>query len=182
MAGGRRGRSSREVDDWLPSEIAGDARDRSCGLVKITLEGIDYALDVEAPAVAHTPAATELTNRPPYGRRWARRQTRTTPRPRAPTRRPAEDSGEELSSQRAGTKLLDRLLYKGVLPRYAFPTDVVSFHIFDEDRSTPYRPVFQYAPSQGLTVALSQYAPGKVVWVDKQGMESGALYSPMREN
>ena len=36
--------------------------------------------------------------------------------------------------------LLDRLLYKGVLPRYAFPTDVVSFHVFDATsprRSTP---------------------------------------------
>ena len=32
--------------------------------------------------------------------------------------------------------LLDRLLYKGVLPRYAFPTDVVSFYVFDRERST----------------------------------------------
>ena len=34
--------------------------------------------------------------------------------------------------------LLDRLLYKGVLPRYAFPTDVATFFVFDIDKSTPY--------------------------------------------
>src|ERR1041385_8785651 len=28
-------------------------------------------------------------------------------------------------------RLLDRLLYKGVLPRYAFPTDVATFYVFD---------------------------------------------------
>ena len=30
-------------------------------------------------------------------------------------------------------RLLDRLLYKGVLPRYAFPTDVTTFYIFDQN-------------------------------------------------
>jgi len=76
--------------------------------------------------------------------------------------------------------LLDRLLYKGVLPRYAFPTDVATFHIFDEDKSTFYRPVFRYTPSQSLSVALTQYAPGKEVWVDGKLWTSGAIYSPMR--
>ena len=28
------------------------------------------------------------------------------------------------------TNLLDRLLYKGILPRYAFPTDVAAFYVF----------------------------------------------------
>jgi Domain of unknown function (DUF1998) len=40
--------------------------------------------------------------------------------------------------------------------------------------------VFQYAPSQGLPVALSQYAPGKDIWIDGKLWTSGALYSPMR--
>src|SRR5581483_8548402 len=80
---------------------------------------------------------------------------------------------------RGAVNLLDRLLYKGVLPRYAFPTDVVAFHVFDRERSTRFRPEYQYAPSQGLPVALSQYAPGKRVWVDGREWSSGALYSPM---
>ncbi|MCC6497879.1 MAG: DUF1998 domain-containing protein [Propionibacteriaceae bacterium] len=169
-----------DVDDWLPSEIKGDARDEVLdGLVKTTLGSIDYALGPQSASDADaetdsdaTEAATEDT-----GASYDGSAADDAPGDADPS----EDTGEELNSQRARTKLLDRLLYKGVLPRYAFPTDVVSFHIFDEDRSTSYRPVFQYAPSQGLTVALSQYAPGKVVWVDKREWTSGALYSPMRK-
>ena len=75
--------------------------------------------------------------------------------------------------------LLDRLLYKAVLPRYAFPTDVAAFHVFDQDRSTRYRASFRYTPSQGLPIALSQYAPGKEVWIDSKLWISGAIYSPI---
>ena len=74
-------------------------------------------------------------------------------------------------------KLLDRLLYCGKLPRYAFPTDVATFHVFDTDRSTRFRPIMRFAPQQGLSVALSQYAPGKQVWISGKCYTSGAIYS-----
>ncbi len=77
--------------------------------------------------------------------------------------------------------LLDRLLYKGVLPRYAFPTDVATFHVFDNAESTSYRARLKYSPSQGMTAALSQYAPGKELWIDNKMYRSGAVYSSMRE-
>ena len=76
-------------------------------------------------------------------------------------------------------QLLDRLLYKGVLPRYAFPTDVATFYVFDRISSTSYRPAFHFTPSQGLSVALSQYAPGKKVWIAGKEYTSGAIYSPI---
>jgi Domain of unknown function (DUF1998) len=93
------------------------------------------------------------------------------------------EEGEELgqSPHRVAENLLDRLLYKGVLPRYAFPTDVVSFYVFDRANSTRFRPEYLYAPSQGLPIALSQYAPGKEIWIDGKLWTSGALYSPMSE-
>lgn len=170
-----------EVDDWLPSEIKGEARETLLGgLVKTTLGSIDYALvDIQSTSsdgVKGDPDAVEAAAQDAAPNDDDSAADDTTGEAD-----PSEDTGEQLSSQRARTKLLDRLLYKGVLPRYAFPTDVVSFHIFDEGRSTSYRPVFQYAPSQGLNIALSQYAPGKVVWVDKREWRSGALYSPMRK-
>lgn len=169
-----------EVDDWLPSEIAGDARAEVLdGLVKTTLQSIDYALDI-ASTTGSSGTESGDDAPPPPEVEASEPDADPTGDDASGLDGDAEDSGEDLSSQRARTKLLDRLLYKGVLPRYAFPTDVVSFHIFDEDRSTPYRPVFQYAPSQGLAVALSQYAPGKGVWVDKREWTSRALYSPMR--
>ncbi|MDQ2947474.1 MAG: DUF1998 domain-containing protein [Acidobacteriota bacterium] len=76
--------------------------------------------------------------------------------------------------------LLNRLLYKGVLPRYAFPTDVATFYVFDPNRSQFTRPAFRFSPSQGLAIALTSYGPGKEVWIDGKRFESGAIYSPIR--
>ncbi|CVI23674.1 DEAD/DEAH box helicase domain protein [Agrobacterium fabacearum CFBP 5771] len=93
------------------------------------------------------------------------------------------EEGEELPPQLAPDgKLLDRLLYKGVLPRYAFPTDVATFNVFDRERSKSYRPIMKFAPSQSLPVALSQYAPGKQVWISGKCYTSGAVYSPMSQD
>jgi ATP-dependent helicase YprA (DUF1998 family) len=80
------------------------------------------------------------------------------------------DPGDNISN------LLDRLLYKGILPRYAFPTDVVTFHVFSEE-SSRFRPKYRYSPSQGLAAALSQYAPGKTVHIDGSDYRSGAIYA-----
>ena len=90
------------------------------------------------------------------------------------------EAGEEnpLEPPNSG-KLLDRLLYRGVLPRYAFPTDVATFHVFDEARSNRFRPIMRFAPSQGLPIALSQYAPGKQIWISGKCYSSGAIYSVM---
>ena len=90
----------------------------------------------------------------------------------------APEPGEERPQQVSDSgKLLDRLLYCGVLPRYAFPTDVATFHVFDQDRSSWFRPIMRFAPSQGLPVALTQYAPGKQVWISGKCYTSGAIYS-----
>lgn len=77
--------------------------------------------------------------------------------------------------------LLDRLFAKGVLPRYAFPTDVVSFYVFDRGANSFGRPKILYSPQQGLSAALSQYAPGRAVWVDGQRWYSFALWTPFHE-
>src|SRR4029077_10379268 len=91
----------------------------------------------------------------------------------------AAEEGEERPPQasRPG-KPLDRLLYCGKLPRYAFPTEVATFHVFDRDRSSRFRPIMRFAPSQGLPIALTQYAPGKQVWISGK-CPSGAIYSVM---
>lgn len=92
----------------------------------------------------------------------------------------APEEGEEKPGQSSDSgQLLDRLLYRGVLPRYAFPTDVATFHVFDLARSTRFRPIMRFAPSQGLPIALSQYAPGKQIWIAGKCYSSGALYAVM---
>ena len=95
----------------------------------------------------------------------------------------AAEEGEERPQQASQpNKLLDRLLYCGKLPRYAFPTDVATFHVFDRDRSSPFRHIMKFAPSQGLPIALSQYAPGKQVWIAGKCYTSGAIYSVMKDD
>lgn len=89
----------------------------------------------------------------------------------------APELGEDVSRTKESNKLLDRLLYSGFLPRYGFPTDVAHFYIFDKDGSTKFRPKFLYSPSQSTSVALTQYAPGKDVWVADKRYKSGAIYS-----
>jgi ATP-dependent helicase YprA (DUF1998 family) len=92
------------------------------------------------------------------------------------------EEGEERPSSASKTgKLLDRLLYCGKLPRYAFPTDVATFHVFDRERSSWFRPIMRFAPSQGLPIALTQYAPGKQVWISGKCYTSGAIYSVMAD-
>jgi len=92
----------------------------------------------------------------------------------------AAEEGEERPQQASNPgKLLDRLLYCGKLPRYAFPTDVATFHVFDRDRSSKFRHIMRFAPSQGLPIALSQYAPDKQVWISGKCYTSGAIYSVM---
>jgi hypothetical protein len=151
-----------DISAWLPSEL-GDA-ERSAlldGLVDTATSAIDLALHEEisshAPEAVVTDGDTEDA---------------------VVTEAPAEEGEEQGNPNRANENLLDRLLYKGVLPRYAFPTDVVAFYVFDRENSTRFRPAYRYAPSQGLPVALSQYAPGKRVWVDGKEWISGAIYSP----
>ena len=94
----------------------------------------------------------------------------------------AEQGGEVPQQAANQDKLLNRLLYCGKLPRYAFPTDVAAFHIFDRDRSSKFRHVMEFAPTQGLAVALSQYSPDKQVWIAGKCYKSGAIYSVQKKD
>ena len=158
-----------DVDGWLPEELPASER---MGLLANLASGTIASLAGALPELrASGGNESELQEH----------QADAEDKATAIAEGPAETGEESTDPRRSAENLLDRLLYEGVLPRYAFPTDVVSFHVFDVDRSTRFRPEFQYAPSQGLAVALSQYAPGKEVWVDGKLWTSGALYSPFRD-
>ena len=158
-----------EIDAWLPTEIsASDRQSLMNSLISGTLEPIDRAINYELET---TPAAERDSSE--AGRIEAHEDDTALEM--------LDEEGEEIPARDpASENLLDRLLYEGVLPRYAFPTDVAAFHVFDRERSTSYRPAFRFTPSQGLGVALSQYAPGKEVWIANKLWTSGAIYSPMR--
>ncbi|RJR32323.1 MAG: DEAD/DEAH box helicase [Desulfobacteraceae bacterium] len=157
-----------DIDAWLPVEIALEERQQLLGsFVEGTLKPIDEAIE-------YIPDETVINSR---GENVSKDDDLAT------SLESPEEAGEELPGlDSASENLLDRLLYKGVLPRYAFPTDVASFHVFDQDASTQYRPSFRFTPSQGLPVALTQYAPGKEVWIGNKLWTSGAIYSPMKND
>jgi len=87
-----------------------------------------------------------------------------------------EDTDDEDHAIEDNGKLLDRLFEIGLLPKYAFPTDVATFSVFESD-TDPWNPKRRYSPQLGLNAALSQYAPGHEVYVDSQRYISLGLYS-----
>jgi hypothetical protein len=90
-----------------------------------------------------------------------------------------DQAAEVQDAARDTNKLLDRLFDKAVLPSYAFPTDVVSMTVFDHKLSNAYNAVAKYAPQQGLSQALSSYAPGREVFIDGLRHYSLAIWSPI---
>jgi ATP-dependent helicase YprA (DUF1998 family) len=160
------GKLAKRIQDWLPNELPESERVELLGnLSSTTLKLIDHAL---------VGCAKESGS--------DSRQVNNLDEEVSVDLEVFEEEGEEKKGKnRASSNLLDRLLYKGILPRYAFPTDVAAFHIFDKDRSG-YFPVFEFTPSQGLATALSQYAPDRDVWVDDRLWKSGAIYTPVKED
>ena len=145
---------------WMPEELSENDRQLLLSNVKIDcLKAIDDAI------------------RPGTGEADSRDEAGDTEAEEVPEQ--DDESPQQVSNT---DKLLDRLLYCGKLPRYAFPTDVATFHVFDKDRSSRFRPVMRFAPSQGLPIALTQYAPGKQVWISGKCYTSGAIYSVMSED
>lgn len=149
---------SERVRDWIPEELSQADRETLLQeMVADTMKAIDLALHERK---AQSPQEQVLID--PL---------------EVPETQPETD--EEKPPVATVTRaLLDTLLYKGVLPRYAFPTDVATFHVFNVEKSTRFRPELEFAPGQSRHVALSQYAPGKLIWISGKCYTSGAIYSP----
>lgn len=71
--------------------------------------------------------------------------------------------------------LLDALYEEGIIPTYSFPKDVVSTYITDKNG------VSKYEVDRGLDIAISEYAPGRSIVVDRQTYQIGGLYAPGSE-
>jgi hypothetical protein len=91
-----------------------------------------------------------------------------------------DDLARESLQRRLEEPLLETLIGQAVFPRYAFPTDVVAFWV-----SKPRKPgerttkrSFDYEPQRDLQLALTEYAPGRSLTIDKWRFESAAIYSP----
>jgi len=169
------------IDRWLPSQLsAADRADLLDGFIVDLLNAVDDALtgSHEAPL----PPTEESDTAPPVSTPWVGAEVPPTD---AEAEAPPPESDPEPDNDgavdAAADNLLDRLLYWGVLPRYAFPTDVAPFYVFGAN-STGYRAEMDFAPSQGLNIALSQYAPNKQIWIKGKQYTSKAIYSPFPDD
>lgn len=91
------------------------------------------------------------------------------------------DAQNDVLHFRLRENLLQTLLDRAILPRYAFPTDVVTLYVMKRERgawSNSRVPEFDYTPSRDLQIALSEYAPGRELTIDKKRYTTAAIYSP----
>lgn len=67
---------------------------------------------------------------------------------------------------------MDALYEGGIIPTYLFLKNVVSAFISDVNGRV------RYQVGRGLDVAISEYAPGRAIVVDKTTYQIGGLYYP----
>lgn len=95
-----------------------------------------------------------------------------------------EDDDEAEDDDKAGPKfeqeeLLEFLFFHGLLPSYAFPTSLCSF-LVEKREKTP-KGVWEnrivQRPQQSISQALSEYAPGRLIVIDKKTYRSGGVFA-----
>ena len=79
------------------------------------------------------------------------------------------------------TPAFDVFYSEGFIPSYSFPKNVVRFYVEKESERGRNAPRdIQYAPERDIALALSEYAPGKFVTIDKKKFKSGGIYANPR--
>lgn len=87
------------------------------------------------------------------------------------------DQVRDFPERYKGTKgemesLLDALYKEGIMPTYSFPKDVVGFYIEDPEGKAVVE-----KPERSLDLAITEYAPGRTLVVNKRTYKSAGLYS-----
>lgn len=68
--------------------------------------------------------------------------------------------------------VLDVLLEEGIFPTYSFPRNVIGFHVEDKKGSA-----IEEKPDRSIEMALSEYAPGRIVVINKKLYKSAGIYN-----
>ena len=70
---------------------------------------------------------------------------------------------------------LDALFSEGIIPTYSFPQDVAACYIYGP-HGNDYK--LDYKPERSLDVAISEFAPGRSIVIDKKTYKMGGLFAP----
>ena len=89
-----------------------------------------------------------------------------------------EEQIDEKEDREEEHELLSFLFDNGLLPSYAFPTDLCSFLVEGWDNPNGYyQVVIKEKPQQSIAKALSEYAPGRQIVINKKTYRSGGVVS-----
>lgn len=102
--------------------------------------------------------------------------------PRPATRNSSDEEGVESDREQRSAlgdeELLEFLFARGLLPSYAFPTDLTSF-LVERLKRKPGSPQMTMEiverPQQAIDKALSEYAPGRLIVINKETYRSGGV-------
>lgn len=83
-----------------------------------------------------------------------------------------ENPNDYLNEKSEYKSLLDVLYEESILPTYSFPKNVVGFYIEDSKGEE-----IKQKPERSLDMAISEYAPGRTIVVDKTTYKSGGIYN-----
>jgi len=93
----------------------------------------------------------------------------------------AEGKRDEYINNDEETPAFDVFYREGFIPSYSFPKNVVRFFVEKESKKRRNAPRdIQYAPERDISIALSGYAPGRFVTIDKKIFKSGGIYANPR--
>ncbi|WP_046157372.1 DEAD/DEAH box helicase [Chromobacterium vaccinii] len=96
-----------------------------------------------------------------------------------------EDDEAEVT-ENVGAKLeqeefLEFLFFYGLLPSYAFPTSLCSFLVEKNEKNS--KGIWEIRtvqrPQQSISQALSEYAPGRLIVIDKKTYRSGGVFADL---
>ncbi|MFO0625613.1 MAG: helicase-related protein [Polyangiales bacterium] len=90
---------------------------------------------------------------------------------------PLGDEEREGIARLRDDNLLEAFINRAIFPRYAFPTDTVTFWVRERNaKGKSWKPDFEYLPQRDLSIALTEYAPTRQLTIDKLRFRSAALY------
>lgn len=84
----------------------------------------------------------------------------------------SEEAEAEEQEENEDRFLLNVLFNRGLLPSYAFPTDLCSFYILEKDGAML---KIKERPQMAKTQALSEYAPGRLLVINKETYRVGGM-------
>lgn len=85
------------------------------------------------------------------------------------------NEGAEETENMEQEELLEFLFFHGLLPSYAFPTDLTSFLVerLEKRPNNDWKVTVVERPQQSIEKALSEYAPGRLIVINKETYRTG---------